>query len=274
MENNEGDRFFAAALTSFAKGRQKIFSHIGLWIAALSLLVAIVVTFTDISLLALSAESLTLKMAIYAAVTVIMFFALEEEGERTGRTENAYKESEKDFLSTKVRVTPDRYSALEAFCGHYIEEELEGRRALLLLSHGITDSNAPRSALLERRLKSLRPLRINAAALLDRSAQSVRSPLHNPDHRRRLRLLARLFPSLLCSVLGIGIAIGVRGSLTPAIIMEGLFKLSALLIVALRGYAIGYLYVGETEVPLIRAKTRLLEQFLCSQDPSNSPVHP
>ncbi|MBP3606385.1 MAG: hypothetical protein J6J66_07290, partial [Clostridia bacterium] len=74
--------------------------------------------------------------------------------------------------------------------------------------------------------------------------------------------LARLLPSLLCSVLGIGIAIGVRGTLTPAAVVEGLFKLSALLIVALRGYAIGFLYVGETEIPFIRAKTRLLLQFL------------
>ena len=271
---NEGDRFFTSALTSFAKGKQKIFSHIGLWIAALSLLVAVVVTFTDISLLALSAQSLTLKMAIYAAVTVIMFLALEEEGERTGRTENAYRESEKDFLTTKSRVTPDRYNALEAFCSRYIEEELEGRRALLLLTHGITDSKAPRPAHLEKRLKMLRPLHINAAALLDRNAPSARSPLHNPEKRRKIRLAARLLPSLLCSVLGIGIAIGVRDTLTPAAVTEGLFKLSALLIVALRGYAIGYLYIGETEIPFIRAKTRLLEQFLCDRDSAFQSRHP
>lgn len=256
------EHLIASALTSLSKGRQRLFSHIGLWIAALALLVAVVVTFADISLLTLSAESLTLKMAIYGAVTVIMFLSLEEEGERTGRTESAYKESEAAFLAAKAEITPDRYGALDDFCKDFVEKELQKRRALLLLSHGIVKEDAPCPPAVQRRLNALRPLQIHAAALLDRSTQPARSPLQDPEKHRRCRLLARLLPSLLCSVLGIGIAIGVRGTLTPAAVVEGLFKLSALLIVALRGYAIGFLYVGETEISFIRAKTRLLLQFL------------
>ena len=263
---HETERLFTSALTSLAKGRQRIFSRIGLWISALALLVAVVITFTDVSFLSLSAESLTLKMAVYAAVTVIMFYALEEEGERTGRAESAYKESEKAFLAVKTAVTPAHYGALDEFCERYIEEELSKRRSLFLLSHGITRGDAPLPAPLERKMKALKPLRVTAATLLDPSATPRHSPLESPERRRKCRLAARLLPSLLCSVFGIGIAVGVRGVMTPSAIIEGLFKISALLIVALRGYAVGYLFIGDAETPFLQAKTRLLEQFLCEQN--------
>ena len=263
---HETERLFTGALNSFAKGRQRIFSRIGLWISALALLVAVVITFTDVSILSLSAESLTLKMAVYAAVTAIMFYALEEEGERTGRTENAYKESEKAFLAAKTAVTPAYYGALEGFCESYIEEELSKRRSVLLLSHGITGCDASLPAPLERKIKALKPLRISAATLLDPSAYPRHSPLESPERRRKCRLAARLLPSLFCSVFGIGIAVGVRGTMTPSAIIEGLFKISALLIVALRGYAVGYLFIGDAEIPFLQAKARLLEQFLYEQN--------
>ena len=263
---HETDRLFTGALSSLAKGRQRIFSRIGLWISALALLVAVVITFTDVSFLSLSAESLTLKMAIYAAVTVIMFYALEDEGERTGRTESAYKESEKAFLAAKTAVTPAHYGALDGFCERYIEEELSKRRSVFLLSHGITSGDAPLSGALERKMKALKPLRISAATLLDPSASPRHSPLESPERHRKCRLAARLLPSLLCSVFGIGIAVGVRAEMTPSAVIEGLFKISALLIVALRGYAVGYLFIGDGEIPFLQAKTRLLEQFLCEQN--------
>jgi hypothetical protein len=265
------DQFLGGALTSLAKGRQKIFSRIGLWISALALLVAIVITFTDVSILALSAESLTLKMAIYAAVTAIMFFALEEEGERAGREEGTYKKNEKAFLAAKAAVTPMHYGALEKFCARYVEEELSERRAVLLLSHGITDRDAPLPAQIERKMKALKPLEVSAASLLDPSTHPERSPLSDPERRRKRRLAVRLLPSLLCSIFGIGIAVGVRGALTPSAIIEGLFKISALLIVALRGYAVGYLFIGDAQIPFLQAKTRLLEQFLYEQ---NISIHP
>ena len=64
-----------------------------------------------------------------------------------------------------------------------------------------------------------------------------------------------------------------RGTLTPSAVLEGLFKICALLIVSLRGYAIGYLFVGESEIPFLRAKTRLLSQFLCVQNlPTDPPT--
>lgn len=260
----ESERLLASSLASLSKGRQRLFSHIGLWVAALSLIVAALVTFTEVSLLSLSLQSLTLTVAVYAAVTVVMYLSLEEEGELAGRTESAYKEAESTLTTAAARITAAHYAPLEAFCRRYTEEELAERRARLLLTYGISDEERqalPSAA--RRRLRRLRPLQINASMLLGKAAKASDSPLCNPDRRRRTRLLTRLMPSLLCMTFGIGIAIGARDALTASAILEGIFKLSALLIVGLRGYVQGYLFVSEAEIPFIRAKARLLERFLC-----------
>ena len=54
--------------------------------------------------------------------------------------------------------------------------------------------------------------------------------------------------------------------MTASAILEGVFKLTALLIVGLRGYVQGYLFIGESEIPFIRAKARLLERFLSKEN--------
>ena len=73
---------------------------------------------------------------------------------------------------------------------------------------------------------------------------------------------------------GIGIAFGVHDSLSTSAILEGIFKLSALLIIGLRGYTQGYLFTSETEIPFIRAKARLLSLFLCEIEAENSQKTP
>lgn len=259
---NESASLLNASLASLSKGRQKLFTHIGFWIALLALLIAALATFTDISILSLSAETLTLTVAVYAAVTVVIFFSLAEEGERVGRSEAAYREAEKSLDMAVARVTPAQYASLEIFCRRYAENEFSERRARLLLAHGIIGEEDVPPKKAARQLRRLRPLQLNAFMLLGRSSSDTDSPLHSPEKKRKNRLFLRLAPSLICTCFGIGIAIGVRDSLTPSAILEGIFKLSALLIVGLRGYMQGYLFVGESEIPFLRAKARLLERFL------------
>ena len=267
---NDSERLLSATLSSFSKGRQRLFSHIGLLVAAIALLAAALVTFTDISLLSLTAESLTLQMAVYAAVTAVMFLSLEEEGERAGRGEEAYKEAVRSFRAAEGRVLPSQYAALEKFCRKYAEEELADRRAHFLLCEGISDPSAPLPARVQKRLRRLKPLSISAAALLEKEMRAAPSPLQSPDGRRKRRMAFKLFPSIACTVFGIGIAIGVRDALTPSAVAEGLLRIATLLIVALRGYLTGYLFVGESEIPFLQAKTRLLERFLCPETDASS----
>lgn len=259
---NEADSFLNTSLSSISKGRQKFFTHIGLWIALLALLIAALATFTNISILSLSAEALTLTVAIYAAVTVVIFFSLAEEGERAGRAEEAYKEAEKSLDAAVSQISPAQYERLERFCRRYTEQELNERRAHLLLAYGIASEESTRPQAAERQLKRLKPIRLNAFMLLGKAPCSADSPLHDPQRKRKHRLFLRLTPSLLCTCFGIGIAIGAREALTASTILEGAFKLTALLIVGLRGYVQGYLFIGDSEIPFIRAKARLLERFL------------
>ena len=263
---HEAESLLNASLASFSRGRQRFFTHIGLWIALLALLIATLATFTDISILSLSAETLTLTVAVYATVTVVIFFSLAEEGERSGRAEMPYREAEKSLESAVARITPAQYEGLENFCRRYTEQEFDERRARLLLAHGITreEGNLPSS--LERQLKRLKPLQLNAFMLLGKAESGADSPLRNPQRRRKHRLFLRLAPSLLCTCFGIGIAIGARETMTASAILEGVFKLTALLIVGLRGYVQGYLFIGESEIPFIRAKARLLERFLSKEN--------
>lgn len=261
---HESENLLSTSLASLSKGRQKLAAHIGLWVAFLSLLVAALVTFTDISLLSLSAQTLSLTVAVYAAVTVVMYLSLEEEGERVARAETAYKEAEKALSETVARVTPELYGELEAFCRRYTKEELAERRARLLLSHGISDEGKEAvPTAVQKKLSRLHPLQLHAFMLLGKATGIGDSPLSNPGRRRRNRMLTRLTPSLVCMTFGIGIAIGARDSLTASAILEGIFKLSALLIVGLRSYVQGYLFIQEAEIPFIRAKTQLLQRFLC-----------
>lgn len=261
---HESELSLAASLASLSKSRQKIFAHIGFWVAALSLLVAALVTFTDISLLSLTLQSLTVTMAVYVTVTVLIYLSLAEEGERTGRSERAYKDAETALAAVATRIPPTEYGRLETFCRDYAKEEFAERRTRLLLSYGSLDENSSAlSAAARKRLSRIRPLEISAFMLLGNTLRAGESPLCNPEKRRRHRLFTRLIPSLLCMTFGIGIAIGARDSLTTSAILEGIFKLSALLIIGLRGYTQGYLFISEAEIPFIRAKTQLLERFIC-----------
>ena len=76
---HEAESLLSASLASLSKGRQKLFTHIGLWVSLLALLIAALATFTNISILSLSAETLTITVAVYAAVTVVIFFSLAED---------------------------------------------------------------------------------------------------------------------------------------------------------------------------------------------------
>ena len=211
-------------------------------------------------------------MAVYATVTVLMYLSLEEEGERMGRKEKIYTDAESALTTAAARVLPTQYGQLEAFCREYAKEEFAQRRARLLLAYGISDENTamlPPAA--RRKLEYLRPVQISAFMLLGNTLKDGGSPLYNPEKRRRYRLLMRLTPSLLCMTFGIGIAIGARDALTISAILEGVFKLSALLIIGLRGYTHGYLFIGEAEIPFIRAKTQLLERFLSEETAQKIP---
>ncbi len=268
---HESEHLLATSLASLSKGRQKIFAHIGFWIAALSLLVAALVTFTDISLLSISTQSFTVTMVVYATVTVLMYLSLAEEGERTGRSEKAYKEAEDALTKAANCISPASFGRLEAFCQAFVREEFSERRARLLLAYGISDEDSAPPPAACRRLKHLRPLQINALMLLGSTLKEGDSPLCNTEKRRRSRLLLRLMPSLLWMIFGIGIAIGAHDSLTTSAILEGIFKLSALLIIGLRGYTQGYLFISEAEIPFLRAKMQLLERFLAEQSSQKLP---
>lgn len=267
---HESEHFLATSLASLSKGRQKIFAHIGFWIAALSLLVAALVTFTDISLLSISTQRFTVTMVVYATVTVLMYLSLAEEGERTGRSEKGYQEAEDALAKAANCISPASFGRLEAFCQAFVREEFSERRARLLLAYGISDESSVPPAT-HRRLKRLRPLQINALMLLGNTLKEGDSPLCNTEKRRRHRLLLRLMPSLLWMIFGIGIAIGAHDSLTTSAILEGIFKLSALLIIGLRGYTQGYLFISEAEIPFLRAKMQLLERFLAEQQSQKLP---
>ncbi len=259
---SKNERLLAGSLAAFSKGKERLFAHIGFWIAVLALLIAALATFTDLSLLSLSAEAMTLKLGIYAVATAVIFLSLAEEGECAGRAESAFTEAQRELKEAVAAVTPHHYGALEDFCRAYTAEELSRRRALLLLTYGARDEAALRPAQL-RRYRRLRPLPVRAAMLLGKGADAEGTPLWQPARQRRRRLFARLAPSLLCTAFGIGVAVSVRDSLTTSAVLEGILKLSALLIIGLRGYTQGYLFVSEAEIPFLRAKTRLLAQFLC-----------
>jgi hypothetical protein len=253
------------------KGYSFLIANVGKTVAIITLAVCALVLFTEISFSELSSESFTVTLVMMLIASYVMYFSLEDAGERLGRENSAYKEASERYEAKKGSVKGCDVGALRKFCLDYTEAELEYRRSNMLFSLGYTNEEYSRYLKGEKmskkamkdlgRVKKMKRSELDAAALLSKD-KGQRSELCNPAESKLLRLTLRLIPSTVCMLFTVSVMISVKDNLGAAGVIESLVKLSTLPAIGLKGYSGGYEYVTESEIGWIDTKSRLLDAFL------------
>ena len=256
------------------RGYSAIIKNCGKLIAALTAVIVVLVTFTDIGFFHLGAKELTANVILLLVASYIIYFSLEDAGEALGREDKEYREASERLAALTERVEGDMIGDLRRFLTGYLAKELDGRREGMLslggytkeeygayLDGGICDKRARR---LFAKVSRQKPIRLGVGTLLAEKARHV-TEIKNPRGPKLIGLCVRLIPTTVCTVFTASVVLGLKDGLGAAEIIEGLVRLCPLPIVALRGYSQGYTYVTEAETAWIKTRCRLLEAFFKEQ---------
>lgn len=271
------------------RGYSAILKNCGKLIAALTALIVLLVTFTEVGFYEIGATELTANLLLLLVASYVIYFSLEDAGERLGRESEEYKAAKRRQDELTAKITSDMMPALREYVEDYRERELSARRAAILIVEGLCEddlneedgqsinaasgapkvdakgkrqSRAARAAI--RRARAQRPIDISAGMLLSGGSRRGRE-LYNPERTKFLSLVIRLIPTTVCTLFTASVMLSVKDGLGAGEIIEGLVRLCPLPVVALRGYSAGYVYASEEESEWMVAKSRLIESFLRSQ---------
>ncbi len=254
------------------RGLASLIGNIGKTTAVITLIIASLVTFTDIGFYELGAASITSTAIMLLIASYLMYFSLEEAGERLGEESEAFTASEERYKAALAKIKPEDIGALREFCVKYSECELEFRRKSKIMSAALTyedylkyerGEELPHKAKKRlRKISKIKPIAIAPEVLLERDRTRNKSELVNPERGKLIRLAIKLIPTTVCTLFTATVMLGAKDGLSFVSVIEGLLKLSALPIIGFKGYAQGYGYAKGARRAWIDTKTRLLEAFL------------
>ena len=257
--------------TLVKRGYSFLIANVGKTVALITLVVCALISFTEISFSEFGSESFTGTLVMMLIASYVMYFSLENAGEKLGREGGHYKSVSEGYEMRKRQVKGCEVSDLRKFCLDYREAELEYRRSNMLFSLGYTEEEYERYLKGEKmskkamkdlgRVKKIKCAELDAVSLLSQDGRQ-RSELNNPEEIRLLRMVIRLIPSTVCMIFTVSVMISLKDNMSAASVIEALIKLSTLPIIGLKGYSAGYEYVTESEIEWIETKTRLLDSFL------------
>ena len=248
---------------------------IGKLVAMISGSIAVLVTFTDITFGGIGAKELTTVLAVLMASAYLIYFSLEEAGERRGEESEEYKTASARHEHLCSMLTPDMIPRLRDFLTDYTINEAESGRRAALMRAGYTEEEYSaylagcrvkwRTLRVMRRVERIRPAQISLADLISRGKPKNRSELYNPERRERVKMLLQLMPTTVCMVITASIMMSIKHDLGAEEILEGIIKLSTLPVVGARGYLAGICYAKEVRSSWLMTKSRIIESFLTSE---------
>ena len=254
------------------KGYSSLVANMGKTIAIITLLVATVVSFTEIGFCDVTAASFTSTLIMMLIASYIMYFSLEDAGEKLGRENEEYGAVLKEYNDRKKKISGSDIVSLRSFCLRYRQEELEYRKSNILFSEGYTREEydaykngafvSKKTRRVFKKIDRMRRAELTAMNLLSRDVRSGASELKNPEKWKVLSLFIRMIPSTVCMIFTVSVMISTRDNLTVGAIIECILKLATLPIIGLRGYTAGYEYVTKSETAWLQTKTNLLDAFL------------
>lgn len=275
MKENGFDTALLESGEMLKRGISSLVSNVGRTVAVITLAVAALVSFTDIGFHDIGAASFTSTLVLMLVASYVMFFSLEEAGERLGEECEEYKHAKEGYEAALDMISPDEIGALRDFCTKYSEQELEFRRRSYLLSFGYTLADLDeykRGGAFPRRhvrhfikAEKLKAVPLNPSQLLSKGRASRKSELKSPDGGKLASLVMRLVPMTLGTLFTASVMLVSKDGLTASTVIESIMRLATLPIVGFRGYSVGYSYVKHSEVRWIETKTRLLGAYIESR---------
>ena len=248
-----------------------VMRNAGKIVALLTALAAILLTFTDVRLGSLVSNELTGEAVMMLIASYIMYFSLEDAGEKLGKETAEYESAAKEYESARTSVKAEDTEALRDFCIRYSERELEYRKCAVLASAGLTKAQMQgwlvgegvgrKAKRVFKRVASMKAVTLTPQILLSRSGLSQRSELDSPEKFKLLRMTIGLLPTTLGICLTVSVMLSVKDGLTVESVIEGLIKLITLPVVGFRGYTAGYAHVKEHGIAWLETKTRILHVF-------------
>ena len=267
--------FDASLLNSDAllkRGYMSVINNAGKAVAAITLVVAILVTFTDIGFVGSLNQNITGTVLTLLLASYLMYFSMESAGERLGADSEEYREALAEYNLALEKIKPRDIYALREFCTDYSLRELAFRREGYLMSEGLSYADyesckkgerlGRRERKIFRRAEKMKPARLTPSMLLT-GERSGKSELHNPEKTKLAAMIARLLPATASVFFTGAIVLGAKDGLDAMGVIESIMKLSALPIIAIKGYLGGYSFVKDKLSVWVKTKAKLLAAFLC-----------
>ena len=254
------------------KGYSAVMSNVGKACAIITLIVTVLVSFTDIGFGGLNTESFTSTLVMLLIASYVMYFSLEDAGERLGRESEEYKAAVARHGEARGRISGEDIPSLRSFCLEYQADELKYRKSNALLSLGYTpeeyeaykkgETTSVRAKRALRRVDKIRRKALTAHDLLSSRDVDAQSNPARPGVSKLISMLIRLIPSTVCTFFTVSVIISAKDGLTLSSVIESILKLSTLPIIGLKGYALGYEYALGNELGWLELKTELLDAFI------------
>lgn len=257
-----------------------ILCNMGKIIALFVFLIMLTVTFTDVSFAGFFTESFTSSFLLLLISSYIIYFSLEDAGEKHGEESAEFDKASDRFSELREKINGSDVDALREFCIEYSARDLAYRQKILLLSRGLSEKDIERYKNGERLDKAsryvlkkhakMKPVILTPKTLLSREKTSGRSELENPDKRKLPMLILKLIPSTICMMVTVSVIFSTKEGLTPSDVINGIIKLAALPLIGFKGYSAGYSYIKHNISLFLETKANILEEFISKRNSLNA----
>ena len=260
-------------------GYAYLIANMGKIVALVTAIVTAMLVFTDVAFLGFDSKEFTTTLALILVSSYVMYFSLEEAGERLYEDSEEYRNLAKEYSAEVEKIGLEKLPSLRRYCEMYADEELSFRRRAALLSHGYTAEEYQaylRGEISDKRKrrelgKVARQKRIKLTPeMLLAEGGSAEDRIRDPRRSKLIMLTAKILPSTICMLFTASVVLSAK-ELTVTSVIEGILKLSTLPIVGFRGYVNGYNYKKGDEYNWLKTKIRLLRGF--SEKNANNNLH-
>ena len=269
MKENDFDISILSSPIFTGNGLVGLISSSGWAVAAITLFVASLLTFTEVGFVSGINENVTGTVIFLLISSYLIYFSMENAGQRLGMKSSEYKKALSEYEEALRLIMPEDIYSLRDFCRDYAVRELSFRREARLMKFGLCYADyesfangeySGRGIRVLRAVKRMKPKRLTPQMLLT-AAESADGELTRPEGKRVLTNITKLLPTTVCTFFTGALVLGFKDNLTALTVIEGIVKLSALPIIAFKGYAAGYNYAKGSLSVWISTKTKLLKSF-------------
>lgn len=253
-------------------GYSSLIANAGKIVAVITLVIAVLVTFTDMTFSNLTGESFTTTLAVMLISSYLMYFSLEDAGEKEGEESEPFLISKERYANARAKITPELIDPLREFCLEYSRRELEYRRLSYLgevgysaadLSSYRSGKKYPQRAIRAfRKAEKMTAVKLTPSVLMSSSHIGDRSELTDPKRQKIFDALLSLIPTTVCMIFTVSVILTAKENMTVSTVIDGIVKLSALPIVGFKGMIDGFRFSKDGKSAWLEAKARILESFL------------